>query len=354
MYRFALLLALTLTTGVAAKPAFDPRAMRNAIAGPPSEVLVLGSPHLSQLPPGFRPDMLTPLLDRLAAYKPDIITIESLTGADCEALLRYKSLYGSAWDDYCWATDAAEKATGLKVPDATLAVERTLAAWPTSPSAADRRRLASLFLAANDRSSAQVQWLRLPENERRAGDGLDDALVAVLRRKPGAYNENIDIGAALAARLGLERVYPADDHSADSITATAPPSYGDAVQTAWKNQGTPAVRTEYDSRSKALTDGSAVLDFYRFLNAPKTQRESVANDMGAASRERSPEHWGRHYLAWWETRNLRMVANIRASFGARPGARVLAIVGATHKPYFDAYLDMMSDVRLIDPETVLR
>ena len=49
-----------------------------------------------------------------------------------------------------------------------------------------------------------------------------------------------------------------------------------------------------------------------------------------------------------------MVANIRTAFGNRPGARVLNIVGASHKPYYDAYLDMMSDVKLIDAETIIK
>jgi hypothetical protein len=49
-----------------------------------------------------------------------------------------------------------------------------------------------------------------------------------------------------------------------------------------------------------------------------------------------------------------MVANIRSSFDNNPGARVLAIVGATHKGYFDAYLDMMQDVRIVDVMQFLR
>lgn len=49
-----------------------------------------------------------------------------------------------------------------------------------------------------------------------------------------------------------------------------------------------------------------------------------------------------------------MVANIRAAFGNAPGARVLNIVGASHKAYYDQYLSLMSDVRLVDAQTVLR
>jgi hypothetical protein len=49
-----------------------------------------------------------------------------------------------------------------------------------------------------------------------------------------------------------------------------------------------------------------------------------------------------------------MVANIRAAFGNHPGARVLNIVGASHKPYFDTYLGMMHEVALVEAEAILK
>jgi hypothetical protein len=77
-------------------------------------------------------------------------------------------------------------------------------------------------------------------------------------------------------------------------------------------------------------------------------------DFGAALREPSPQHYGRLYVAGWETRNLRMVANVRAAFGEHPGAHVLAIVGASHKPWFDKFLGQMQGVDIVDAERVLR
>ena len=75
-------------------------------------------------------------------------------------------------------------------------------------------------------------------------------------------------------------------------------------------------------------------------------------------RQRGPlgggAHRWRRYLAWYQVRNLRMVANVMAAAAEAPGGRVLNIVGASHKPYFDAYLDQMHDVRLGDAEAVLR
>jgi hypothetical protein len=49
-----------------------------------------------------------------------------------------------------------------------------------------------------------------------------------------------------------------------------------------------------------------------------------------------------------------MVANIRDVLGRYPGARMLAIVGTSHKGYYEAYLDQMHDVRLADVEAVLK
>jgi hypothetical protein len=331
---------------------FDPRDLKGTQAGPVTQVLVLGTAHLGELKPPYQPEYLAPLLDRLAAWRPDMITIEGLSGADCDALFRYKAINPGTADQYCWDTDDARAATGLDVPAALAKVEETLAAWPASPTAADRRRLAAYFLAAGDRASATVQWLRLPAEERRAGDGVDDKLLAILTKTSNGRNENYRIAAALAARLGLERVYPTDDHSSDQTVAALGDDYGAAVQAAWK--GGEAVHKDYEAHVAAIHDGDSLLGFYRYLNAPETNRATIMVDMGANLKEPSPQMFGRRYVGWWETRNLRMVANIRAAYVGHPGARVLCIVGATHKAYFESYLDMMSDTRIVDVQPFLR
>ncbi len=49
-----------------------------------------------------------------------------------------------------------------------------------------------------------------------------------------------------------------------------------------------------------------------------------------------------------------MVGNIRDVLGQHPGMRMLAIVGASHKGYYEAYLNQMHDVRLVSADAVLR
>jgi len=350
---FALLCTLALSATVRAQvPAFDPRSWKKAIAGPPTEVMVLGTPHLGQLKHKLEPGMLALVLDRLAAFKPTIITIEALSGETCDLLTRYQATYGDAAKNYCRSTDEARKATGLDVAAAEAAVGEILASWPAQPSAAQRRHLAALFLASNDRASAAVQWMRLPESERHSGDGIDDALVVLLNEIMSSPKEDIQIAATLAARLGLERVFSADDHTADAIEAKFGDDAGKAIQQVWNAPAT-RIRQALDHQEAGIKTAADVLAYYRARNRPEAQRDAIQSDFGAYLKQQTPQLYGRQRVAWWETRNLRMVANIRAAFGNHPGARVLAIVGASHKAYFDAYLDMMHEVKLVDPATVL-
>lgn len=353
----SLLIAASAQAFAAGTPAYDPRIHKAELAGQPAQVLVLGSPHLSQLPTKIDPELLGPLLDRLARFKPDVIAIEGISGEQCELLKQFKWQHADAWDTYCWDTADWEKSTGLTVAQASKEIEATLASWPTKPTATQRRHLAMLFIAANDRPSAQVQWRQLAAEERHAGDGFTDAMVQIVERKDKAPNESYDVAAALAARLGLERIYLMDDHTADWPFDDKSPegeAYAKALKTLWDVKPVPAVRAQYLKLQDHLATSADVLGFYRFLNAPKTQRETIAFDMGAAARTASAQPYGRQYMSWWETRNLRMTANIHAAFQQKPGAHVLVVVGATHKGHLDAYLNMLQDVRLVDAEQILK
>jgi predicted esterase YcpF (UPF0227 family) len=44
---------------------------------------------------------------------------------------------------------------------------------------------------------------------------------------------------------------------------------------------------------------------------------------------------------------------MREVLGQHPGTRMLALVGASHKGYYEAYLNQMHDVQLVDTNSVL-
>jgi hypothetical protein len=342
---WAWLLALPL----AANAQVDLTTLDRNMAGTRTQVLVLGSVHLGQGYKAFDAKALDPLLDRLAAYRPDIITVETLSGAECDLTMRHPTIYGA---DYCGSADAAKAATGLDVPAAIAETEATLKDWPAHPTPAQRRKLASRFLAANDRASAYVQWLQLPASERKAGDGLDDALVAMLAKIDTGMSETYQVGSKLAARLGLQRVYPADNHTGDNVLITDTEGFVKELRGAWA-AGRTSDADALESREQVLAQAGDMLGVYRLINSPEYLRMRAESDVGAAMRAPSQQRYAQMYVGGWETRNLRMVANIRETFRERPGVRVLSIVGGTHKPWFDSWLGQLQGVEIVDVQQVL-
>jgi hypothetical protein len=356
MSKLCYLLVAILLSGQAAaqgyRPDFDPGSFKGPASGPPNQVLVLGTAHLRGLPDTFDPANLRLLSDRLANWHPAAIAIEQVSGAQCDFMRRYPDRYKDSIPSWCWDTAAAQAATGLDVPAATAQVEKLLGAWPATPTAAQRRHLATLFLASGDRASAVVQWLYLPAVERHLGDGLDDGLAALLHKLAERRDESYLVAARLAVRLGQERVYPMDDHTADGIV-TDEAGYSAAISKAWDNPATHKRHEADNELHKHIDTPEGVLALYRALNAPGQGKLVFDSDFGAALNEPSPQHFGRGYLGYWETRNLRMAANIRDVIGLHPGMRMLVIVGASHKAYLEAYLNQMHDVHIVDAMAVL-
>jgi hypothetical protein len=347
--------ANALAGGAGYQPAFHPEQLKGPPPGRANEVLVLGSPHLSGLPKTFAPDQLEPLLERLAAWKPEAIAVEAVSGLQCDYMRRSPARYADSISSYCIDTGPAHAATGLDVPAANAEAERLLATWPAAPSAAQRRQLAAVWLAAGERNSAVVQWLRLPVQERIVGDGLTPPLVSFLEKRVQRRDESVMVAAVLAARLGLERVWAVDDHTADSPTPKELEQAAyDALTNAWNNPYSKARKAADVPLYANLDKPGGMLAMYRAYNTPDAAMQAYNADFGAALVEPSPQAFGRDYVGYWETRNLRMVANIREALGQTPGMRMLAIVGASHKPYYEAYLHLMHDVQLVDAGEVLR
>jgi len=318
-------------------------ALDRDMAGRKSQVLVLGTVHLRGMPEGFKAQALDGLLDKLAAFKPDIITVEDLPGEECDMVARFPDKYAA---DFCASTEVAKASTGLDIPAATAQLEKALKALPAQPTAAQRRHLVALFLASNNRASAYTQWLQLPETERREGDGIDGPLLELMAEIAGRKNESYLVAARLAARLGLQRVHPIDNHTGDNLVITDEQAFGAELKAAW--QAGRAELNELEKTEAALKKAPDLLPLYRFINSPNSQRVQAQSNVDSQMRAPSATGYPQVWVAGWETRNLRMVANIRETFRDRPGARVLTIVGAAHKPWFDGWLGQLQGVQIMD------
>ena len=211
-------------------PAFaqyeSPLGARHAVAGPHTSMLTIGSTHLSAHSGKWPKEWLEPLVQRLVAYQPQLITVEQLSGSQCETMRGNPAVFGEVFEDYCRDATPFQRLSRMTQPQAAAEAERQLAAWPAAPTPVQRRHLAMLFLAAGDFGSAMVQWLRLPEPGRIAADGLDAEALKFLTRANDRMNESYDVAAVVAARVGLERIFAVDDHTSDTIDLSVDPEFG--------------------------------------------------------------------------------------------------------------------------------
>lgn len=351
--RACLILLLGIVSADASAQFNPPLGAAPQVSGPRTQVMTLGSTHLSAHKDQWKAQWLEPLVGRLVAWRPQVITVEAMSGAQCEMMRNAPQLHADAYTSYCPDASKYQQALRMSQAQAEAEVAATLAKWPQTPTPAQRRQLAMLFLAAGDRPSALVQWLRLAPAERREAESLNAGAVKQLNRTPNALNETYDLGSVVAARVGLERVYSVDDHSSDAVFNDLDPAYGPWQEKRFEGLRDAPRRKAEDAREAAVHDADSLLAYYRQMNAPGEQDAQVQADFGGALADPAPQRFGRRYAGWWDLRNLRMLANMRQAYIDQPGARVLNIVGASHKPWYDQWSRQMSDVSVVDAHEVL-
>lgn len=341
---------------IAFAKAFSPSEYRDAVPNA-TQVMVLGTAHLSEADDAWDAAVLDPLMDRLAAFSPDVIAIEAMDGATTAKTWAYRSVYPEVAATYSGRAILMSTIAGLSLdmdmPQAEAERRRHLSTVGDSPSPAYRRRSVALLAASGDPVSALVQWWHLPAEERVPGDGVSHRLATLLDELGRQSNENVVIAARLAVRLGRQRIYPMDSQEESVFT----PEEADLF---YQNVF-PAIVERYnrDSASKErgsvsqMTTPESTLQAYRMLNDDRIERRLSEIEWLGAITDPTEGHVGRKRVAAWEARNLRMAANIREASARAPGGRVLVIVGATHKIWLESYLRTMSDVEVVSTDTVL-
>ena len=127
------------------EPVFRPAVLDDEPAGPPNEVMVLGTPHLAALPDSFRIEMVDPLVARLVAWRPTDVAVEHNSGLLCDKMRRMPERYKDAIESYCYDNSIPASVTGLDVPEANAKAEAMLNDWPQDPPSELRRELAATF-----------------------------------------------------------------------------------------------------------------------------------------------------------------------------------------------------------------
>ncbi|CAM3575709.1 DUF5694 domain-containing protein [Deinococcus frigens] len=305
-----------------------------AFDGVPTELLVLGSAHLTV---ETADDALQPTLKRLLAWHPQAVAVENLPGAVVQGYRREGELYASLRvGGYPVAIKLGVEASGHRAW--SRAEAEAVALCPdTTPT---ERVLA--WLVALEPVNALLTWtpdLQLPPD------------VATSLAEYAAHQGEIHrLAVPLARQLGHARLHPFDDFTANpTLEARLKILYQIREdQTFMAGIHSSRAIREGDERLQQANAAGDYWDFLRYANSPRWVQDSLALEEGSYLNHPLPGGEHRTQVADWNAHNTFMAARLRQVTALYPGGRVLTVVGAAHKGPLEAVLASIApDLRLV-------
>lgn len=327
-----------------------------------TKVMVLGTDHLAHIEGGVPAGALTDLLGAIEAYRPDVIAVECLPGAEIARLTRSatadpEGAEAAILSAFAQTTSEvglqAQAALGLSFESARS--KAALLLKKSSEGTEARRGLIVHLLAAYDLPSAVLQWSYLAEDERRAMGPLNDTMVQFLDAQIKSSNEIFSVAVASARQLGLQRLASIDDHTDDEEMVRAGTLDRLGEELAVNEQVVAFMESEFIKKINGFKI-NGFKDFtqkYRWLNSAEYASRDIAEQWHLFFRTRLPSGLDRTRVAMWEARNLAIAARIRAESASHPGGKVLVLIGASHRLFIEAYLATMMDVRIVPLTQIL-
>jgi hypothetical protein len=322
-----------------------------------SQVLVLGTVHLRTYGENFNHDVLDGLLDVLENFKPDLIGIESLAPIVVRDLVNSGEAnseiikeFGKRTADYGNRLRAFLRMSWFEAKSqAEKLLQETERNKKNEELDQVRKELILRFLAANDIYSALLQWSYLPETQRANIEELDEDILDYFSKHIRSANENISIGMALASRLNHQRIYAINDHrdKEDFVKVADKLSNEFENNDYLKSQPWMALYEELKGiQNKAYASGD-LLPLYVYLNSEEYVRRDIESQWQILFKAKLSSGLAQTRVAYWDVRNMGIVANIRRAMALHPAQKMLAVIGASHKGFLDALLAECMDVKIV-------
>lgn len=322
-----------------------------------TRVLVLASAHLSMVGDKFAAEALDSLIEGLKRFRPDVVCVEAMPPSVIAAMEARPAVYGQVVQQLARERtevgQQARKSLGLTRDEAMIESGRVVSRLRDAGDDAERRtlraRLVMLFLAADEIWSAVLQWSVLASTPGSAGEVPPDGILTFLDARLRDKNEIVTVGLRVAREVGLERIGHIDDHLDTDVflQIAAPLSAELAAHPLVKAAAESPLYRDSQARLLEACERGDLLPYYRFINSDDYLRPDVATQWLLFLKTRLPSGNDRARLALWEVRNLNIASHIRRESALRPGGRVLVIIGASHKPFLDAYLSRLMDVQVV-------
>ncbi|WP_147270758.1 DUF5694 domain-containing protein [Alteripontixanthobacter maritimus] len=316
-----------------------------------TEVMILATSHYAGVE-GVTPSHFDTIIRRLKQFAPEIIAVERVPAHEI-AMFRTTPHYARTLDTYVGSylslMNLGQAASGLDPIEAEVAMSE----WVGSPGSLDEasqiERLMTA-IAAYEVETALIYYRALGGRERDEWpDDVPKAVRSELSKLDVSTNERVAIAARLAEELGAPRIWNVDSHLEDAAFGNIVPELMSGLETAGGIEaivGSEPFSTLAKIQDEAVQNGS-LEPAYDYVNSPEYGRGDVRSQIDVFNRMPFENKSGLVRQALWDERNFRIAANLRRAMAARPGSRVLLIIGAGHKPWLDQILAATLDMRVV-------
>ena len=322
-----------------------------------TQILVLGTVHLSTMGEEFEPSYIDPLVDVLKGFKPDLVCIESLPFFEISYMKSNRESYGEVVDAFAKDNieygEKMQDKLGIPADIARLMADSIINLMETSSENMKvnslREKLITYLIASYDIPSAVLQWKYIKENGRNPTESEVVELIPFLDGELESNNEIYSIAVKLAYEQGLQRVYSIDSHTDKDIFLQIAGQLTEELQglDIFKSIAGAEIFVKLDEMTKNGIKSKNLLPLYEYINSPEYVKEDVAVQWDIFLKTNLPSGLDRTRLALWEVRNLNIASHIRKASALHPGQKVLVIIGASHKYFLDTYLSEMRDVEVL-------
>lgn len=327
-----------------------------------TEVMILGCPHFRSMQQDIDEILFDSLLIVLNNFKPDQIGIQSLNPSFVLSLYSNQQSFdkitkGNLNQEVNLGLIAQKKLktnfySASKTVD-SLTNQLTLA--KNSEISETRNKIILNFVASFNIYSAALQWKYLTIEERTLVAGIPEEIKNVLDSIINESDEINLIAITLAEQTHLQKLIPIDDQQDKDIYTEIQPKLmneiiGDSLYIKAANSG---VYDKTDNIFKEAYKSKNLLPYFRFINSREYAIKDAEAQWGVFYKLNLESGLDRTRAALWEVRNLNIASNIRRATSLNPGSKFLVIVDPSHKPFLEAYLSSLGDLKIVQFNSLL-
>lgn len=327
-----------------------------------TDILILGTPHLKSIQKDLDKEAFDSLLSTLEKFSPDQIGVQVLPPNNFFAL--FENI-----DDHNFVNPEIKKILDLvtlsqkefkvgfkKALDISDSLLNKISSVKEDQINRYRKDLVKMLASSYNIYTAALQWSYIPVEVRNKFTDIPVPLKKELEYILGSYEETNLIAITLAKKLNLQRLIPIDNQQDKDIYNKIIPELNAqlADDSLYDRAINSAIYKTTDRIFKESYNKKNLLPYFLFINSQEYALKDAEAQWGIFYKLKLKSGLDRTRAALWEVRNLNITSNIRRATSLTPGSKLLVIVNPSHKPFLEAYLSSLGDIKILQLNSLIQ